>query len=90
MQSKSAVSSQIWGRIHAHAWADADFKDRLETDPTATVRQFLVHQLGWSEAEANHARILKVGTRPDDLSDSQLQSAASGQSPIHIVADNSC
>ena len=36
----SDVSNEDWGRIHARAWKDPVFRDLLESDPTAALKQY--------------------------------------------------
>jgi hypothetical protein len=34
------LTDQDWGKIHARAWTDPDFRYKLETDPTAAVKEY--------------------------------------------------
>ena len=34
------LTSKDWGKIHAKAWLDPDFRYLLETDPTKAIRQY--------------------------------------------------
>lgn len=34
------ITGDDWGEIHARAWRDAKFKELLETDPSAAIKQY--------------------------------------------------
>jgi hypothetical protein len=34
------LTNKDWGKIHAKAWLDPDFRYLLETDPTRAIRQY--------------------------------------------------
>jgi hypothetical protein len=36
----SAPTEGDWGKIHAKAWTDPEFRKLLETDPTRAVREY--------------------------------------------------
>jgi hypothetical protein len=34
------LTDDDWGRIHAKAWRDEDFKNKLESDPRAAIEEY--------------------------------------------------
>lgn len=74
MDAKNQKISAIdWGKIHAKAWLDDEFRNKLETDPTAALREFAAeHGLKWG-------RLVRVEERPETVTDETLADILSGK-----------
>ncbi len=59
MRHETHITPKDWGKIHAKAWRDPAFKQLLETDPTAAIRQYE------TEAGVKFGRMVSVPPRPD-------------------------
>jgi hypothetical protein len=62
----SAPTSKDWGRIHAKAWRDPEFRKLLEQDPKKAIAQY------GKEVGKTFDRIVRIapkpkGVKPDDL-----------------------
>jgi hypothetical protein len=62
----ASPSNKDWGEIHAKAWRDPKFRELLEKDPTAAVKQYA------SETGKNYDRIVTVGDKPGGVPDHEL------------------
>jgi hypothetical protein len=60
------LTNDDWGKIHAKAWGDEEFRKQLEQNPTAAVTDFLYHKFGPGRAPKT-IRIVKLRPRPDDV-----------------------
>jgi hypothetical protein len=82
------LDSAVWGKIYAQAWLDPAFHEQLETDPTAAVRAFC-RDHGIS---LEGVRIVRITSRPGDLTDTQLTDVVKGGPGIYVlpIADFSC
>ena len=85
METQRYLTKEQFSQMMAHAWKDSAFKARLENDPTGTIRDFASDTLG---VKVEH--LLDFPARPEDLSDEELHSAASGDSVLGMAPKTSC
>jgi hypothetical protein len=62
----SAPTSKDWGRIHAKAWRDAEFRKLLEQDPKRALAQY------GKEVGKTFDKIVKIGRKPKGVADEDL------------------
>jgi hypothetical protein len=62
-RSVAEISNEEWGKIHAKAWRDPEFKRLLETDPTKAIRDY------GKEVGKTFDRIVTVRDKPTDVSE---------------------
>ncbi|WP_437735082.1 hypothetical protein [Sorangium sp. So ce1335] len=62
MTNQRYPNSVQWGFIIAKAWAEAEFKDQLETDPVRTIKQYMMEQF-----KVNVERVFQVPPIPENL-----------------------
>jgi hypothetical protein len=60
---QTELTSEDWGRIHARAWRDYEFRKKLETDPTAALRDYA----GQHGLDLSTLVLVKLRPRPDDI-----------------------
>ena len=60
------ITNADWGKIHAKAWREQDFRTKLEQDPTGAVRHYLEEKLGRS-LSSETITIVKLRPPPDDV-----------------------
>jgi hypothetical protein len=63
----AAPSKQDWGRIHAKAWTDKDFRKLLETDPKAAIAQY------GREVGKSFDKIVTLRKKPTKVESKDLQ-----------------
>ena len=56
----SDVTNEDWAKIHAKAWRDAKFRELLECDPTAAVKQY------GQEVGKTFKKIVRLEKRPPE------------------------
>jgi hypothetical protein len=61
------ISNEEWGKIYAKAWRDPKFRELLEQDPTAAIRQY------GHEIRKTFTKIVKIEAPPYDLSEPDLE-----------------
>ncbi|MEW2917428.1 MULTISPECIES: hypothetical protein [Ruegeria] len=62
----TAPTNEDWGKMHAKAWKDPEFRTLLEQDPTAAVKAY------GEEIGKTFSKIVNVGDKPDDVHDDDL------------------
>ena len=62
----TAPTNEDWGKMHAKAWKDPEYRAMLEQDPTAAV-----HAYG-EEVGKTFTQIVNIGEKPSDASDDDL------------------
>ncbi len=81
-QEQRQEQAKAYGRVVAKAWADAEFKQRLLANPTAVLRAegVLIPEGNEVRMVENTDRLtyLPLPTKPDNLSDEQLDQVAGG------------
>ena len=66
----SQPNHEDWGKIHAMAWKDSEYKSLLESDPRAALDKYCE-----SEGKEPFKKIVMVGGKPDDALDHLLHDA---------------
>lgn len=79
------LSDAQFGRLVARAWQDADFKRRLESDPTGTIKTFAREELG---IEVEYP--LYLPPRPSDLTDERLSAVAESAEALESAPKTFC
>jgi len=62
MANQEYLNNIQWGKIIAKAWAEPDFRDQLEQDPTSTIKAFAMAEFG-----VEVSRVMLVPPAPTDL-----------------------
>lgn len=57
----AAITEDDWGKIHAKAWTDSEYREILETDPTEAIRIYA--------EECGHPidRMVKIPDAPSNI-----------------------
>ena len=59
------LTNADWGKIHAKAWREQPFRELLETDPTAAVKQYVKQaHPGYDQVKM---KIVKLRAAPSDV-----------------------
>ncbi len=62
------LTNADWGKIHAKAWREPQFKTKLEQDPTAAIKEYLGQKLGRDFASSKIKMVtLRPAPNPDDI-----------------------
>lgn len=62
----SAPTNKDWGRIHARAWRDPEFRKLLEQDPRKAVARY------GKEVGKTFDKVVKLGPKPKGVDDEDL------------------
>ncbi len=62
----SAPTNEDWGKMHAKAWKDPEYRTLLEQDPTSAVKAY------GKEIGKEFTQIVNIGDKPSDVSDDDL------------------
>jgi hypothetical protein len=60
------LTNKDWGKIHAKAWLDPEFRNLLETDPTRAIKQY------GREVGKTFDKIVKLRAKPKGIPDDFL------------------
>jgi hypothetical protein len=71
----SAPTNKDWGRIHAKAWRDAEFRKLLEQDPKKALAQY------GREVGKTFDKIVKIGRKPKGVADEDLDRHKNATAP---------
>ncbi len=71
----SAPTNKDWGRIHAKAWRDAEFRKLLEQDPKRALAQY------GKEVGKTFDKIVKIGRKPKGVADEDLDRHKNATAP---------
>jgi hypothetical protein len=63
------VTNEDWGKIHAKAWKDPEFRKKLESDPTAAI-----HQYG-KENGKTFTKLVRTPEKPHGADEAHLHKA---------------
>lgn len=66
-RSMSAPTNKDWGRIHAKAWRDPEFRKLLEQDPKKAVAQY------GKEVGKTFDKIVRIRPKPKGVANEQLE-----------------
>jgi len=70
-----APSSDDWGKIHAKAWKDADFRDLLERDPKEALAVY------GGEVGKTFSKVVTIADKPADAADHELHEHEAATAP---------
>ena len=70
-----APTNSDWGKIHAKAWRDADFRKLLESDPKKAVAKY------GKEVGKTFDKIVKVAPKPKGVAAEDLSKDKSATAP---------
>jgi hypothetical protein len=56
------LTDDDWGKIHARAWLNAEFRKLLESDPTAAIREY---EASLGKKAGHFDKIVRVGPAPN-------------------------
>src|SRR4051812_40598236 len=73
MEKQAYLTSVQWGFIVARAWSDRKFRERLEIEPTSTIREYAKEEL-----EVEVERVFQIPSPPQDLAAEPLSLGAHG------------
>ncbi|MEM7159400.1 MAG: protease pro-enzyme activation domain-containing protein [Myxococcota bacterium] len=82
-QTFTYLSGHDWGRIMAHAWRDADFKAKLEADPTTTLRAYISET--WPDRE--YTNLFQIHDKPADIAEDQVHQMADSDGLAYHCSD---
>jgi hypothetical protein len=69
------ITQHQWAKIIAEAWLDDEFREALEKDPAAAIKE---------RFDLDFDYVLKVPPRPSDLSDEQLDEIRQSDDAVHF------
>lgn len=69
------LTGSDWGKIHAKAWRDSDFRKLLETDPTQAITNYIEDEEKKKGRKFNRTKLkmVKLRPRPHDIPDQFLE-----------------
>lgn len=71
----SAPSNSDWGKIHAKAWREPEFRQLLEQDPKKALAQY------GKEVGKTFDKVVKVGAKPKGVANELLHKHANATAP---------
>ncbi|MDA7965158.1 hypothetical protein [Ruegeria sp.] len=71
----TAPTNEDWGKMHAKAWKDPEFRTLLEQDPTSAVKAY------GKEVGKTFTQIVNVGEKPSDVHDDDLHTHDTAVAP---------
>jgi len=85
MAKQSYLNQMQWGFVLSEAWGNNEFRQRLERDPTGTIKTYARDRLG---VELEH--VFQMPSPPADLGMEALRSAGRSESHANGVPGSVC